>query len=218
MKLKRLVGSQRIESHKHLLDWVITKWRKVARNYEEETEEKSKTKSEEGASAQISDKMSKSTSDPDSERKRLAAERRKKIMEQMAMAQKNFMKENATMFDDDEKSKVVNKESESPNDGMDTSEGCKTSNSDGTLNELLALGPKRTSPNVTETNFTCILCQEEDKLEPEGKALVMASFVQKSTVLSNKRNAISGEGIDSNASKTEGTVIIILMLSIFIFS
>ena len=55
---------------------------------EEETEEKSKIKCEEGAATQISDKMSKSTSDPDSERKRLAAERRKKIMEQMAMAQK----------------------------------------------------------------------------------------------------------------------------------
>ena len=28
--LKQLVGSQRIESHKHLLEWVLKKWEKVA--------------------------------------------------------------------------------------------------------------------------------------------------------------------------------------------
>ena len=69
---------------------------------------------------------------------------------------------------------------------------------------LLALGPKRTAPVVTETNFTCILCQEEDKLQPEGKALVMASFVQKSNVLSNKRNTLFDDSLDSYISKTEG--------------
>merc|ERR1712018_561140 len=51
--------------------------------------------------------------------------------------------------------------------------------------------------------FTCILCQEEDKLQPEGKSLVMASFVQKSTVLSNKRNNIVGDGIDRGLWKNE---------------
>ena len=92
------------------------------------------------------------------------------------------MKENATLFDDGEGSGGKEKEvamdiTESNNDGMD--DFCMVPKS------LLALGPKRTAPVVTETNFTCILCQEEDKLQPEGKALVMASFVQKSNVLSN---------------------------------
>merc|ERR1719411_694370 len=84
---------------------------------------------------------------------------------------------------------------ESNNDGMD--DFCMVSK------PLLALGPKRTAPVVTETNFTCILCQEEDKLQPEGKALVMASFVQKSNVLSNKRNNIVDDGIDKGLWKNE---------------
>merc|ERR1712061_730446 len=126
-----------------------------------------------------------------------AAERRKKIMEQMAKAQKNFMKENATLFDDGSKEAKTSKHDlDQP---MDTDLESSVMNSQAHL----ALGPKRTSPTVTEATFTCILCQEEDKLQPEGKSLVMASFVQKSTVLSNKRNNISDEGIDSSAGRTE---------------
>lgn len=34
-----------------------------------------------------------------SEKKKLAADRRKKLMEQMKKAQRNFMKENAQLFD-----------------------------------------------------------------------------------------------------------------------
>ena len=40
------------------------------------------------------------TDDKEAERKRLAAERRKKVMDQMKNAQKNFMKENKQLYDD----------------------------------------------------------------------------------------------------------------------
>ena len=40
------------------------------------------------------------TEDKEAERKRLAAERRKKVMDQMKNAQKNFMKENKQLYDD----------------------------------------------------------------------------------------------------------------------
>ena len=198
-KLERLVGSQRIESHKHLLSWVIKKWRKVAGNPEIKTEGQSKGALDKGASNTAG--CEDANTDPECERKRLAAERRKKIMAQMALAQKNFMKENATLFDDGEGSGGKEKEvamdtTESNNDVMD--DFCMVPK------PLLALGPKRTAPVVTETNFTCILCQEEDKLQPEGKALVMASFVQKSNVLSNKRNTLFDDSLDSYISKTEG--------------
>ena len=50
------------------------------------------------------------------------------------------------------------------------------------------LGPNRSNPVFsTENEFTCILCQEEEELKIEGKALVTAAFLQKSTVLSNRR-------------------------------
>ena len=90
-KLERLVGSQRIESHKHLLSWVIKKWRKVAGNPEIKTEGQSKGVLDKGASNTSG--CEDANTDPESEKKRLAAERRKKIMAQMALAQKNFMKE-----------------------------------------------------------------------------------------------------------------------------
>ena len=49
-------------------------------------------------------------------------------------------------------------------------------------------GPNRSNPTTMEDNdFTCILCQEEEELKVEGKALVTAAFIQKSTVLSNHR-------------------------------
>ena len=123
-------------------------------------------------------------------------------MEQMAIAQKNFMKENAKLFE--EGSSEEKKTAKEHDTVMDTTEESNGSLVCDTSETLVALGPKRTAPTVTETTFTCILCQEEDKLQPEGKALVMASFVQKSTVLSNKRNNISDEGCDSGLYLTEG--------------
>ena len=193
--LERLVGSQRIESHKHLLDWVIKKWRSVSGKNENDKPEdhKSGTEREDKKETNIETTKEK---DADLERKRLAAERRKKIMEQMQKAQKNFMKENATLFDEGSKdAKASNKDSEQPTD----------TNSEDLSSVMvprpnLALGPERTTPTVTETTFTCILCQEEDKLQPEGKSLVMASFVQKSTVLSNKRSNVSDDGLDNEGN------------------
>ena len=163
-----------------------------------------------GSGGSGSESMQATAIDPDLEKKRLAAERRKKIMEQMALAQKNFMKENATLFDDGNKEeKKENKPSDS---AMDTMEGSHEGSPENSSRPLVALGPKRTAPSITETTFTCILCQEEDKLQPEGKALVMASFVQKSTVLSNKRNNISDEGLDSSFCKAEGNIYCFLNL------
>ena len=213
MMLERLVGSQRIESHKHLLGWVLKKWRQVSGNYEEPKAVQAKSNAQ--APGPIGESTLSITSDPDLEKKRLAAERRKKIMEQMALAQKNFMKENATLFDEGTKEeKKVNKDADII---MDTTEAHNANLSDCNSRPLVALGPQRTAPCVTETTFTCILCQEEDKLQPEGKALVMASFVQKSTVLSNKRNNISDEGFDSSVCRTEGNIPFIWAIKFLIF-
>ena len=193
--LERLVGSQRIESHKHLLYWVISKWKRVAGIYEGPKQ---------GESCQLNsdEKIGAAISDPESEKKRLAAERRRKIMEQMAKAQKNFMKENAKMFE-------VGATAKDEKNGKESSEGLMMDTSEDTSSSLMidagevstvALGPKRAAPVLTEVTFTCILCQEEDQLQPEGKSLVMASFVQKSTVLSNRRNTNAEEFDDTAVS------------------
>jgi hypothetical protein len=79
MQLERLVGSQRIESHKHLLDWVLKKWRRVAGNYEGSKHgPTSPIVGQDKMEAESSDNICKLSSDPEVERKRLAAERSKK--------------------------------------------------------------------------------------------------------------------------------------------
>ena len=56
------------------------------------------------------------------ERKRLAAERRKKVMEQMKNAQKNFMKENKDLFVGDSAQKRPRLNTESKDEEMSTVE------------------------------------------------------------------------------------------------
>ncbi len=44
----------------------------------------------------------------------------------------------------------------------------------------VALGPNPSMPEYEEsTQVTCILCQEEATITAEGKAMVLAAFVQK---------------------------------------
>ena len=91
------------------------------------------------------------------ERKRLAAERRKKVMEQMKNAQKNFMKENKELFVGDSAQKRPRLNTESKDDEMSTVEP-----SVPTL--VQCLGPDRASPTVDGADseaISCILCQEE---------------------------------------------------------
>lgn len=53
---------------------------------------------------------------------------------------------------------------------------------------LIALGPKQTKVFDKKQIVTCILCQEEQEIKLNSKAMVLASFVQRSTVLSKNRS------------------------------
>lgn len=92
-KLKRLVGSQRIESHKDLLNWTINTWQRVSGMV-------TKMEVVEEVKNEVTEKETSYVEDKETLKKRLAAERRKKVMDQMKNAQKNFMKENKQLFDD----------------------------------------------------------------------------------------------------------------------
>ena len=91
--LTQLIGSQRIESHKHLLEWVMNKWRTVVGATDEAGNQALTPAPHQMAST--------GSSDAETEKKRKAAERRKMIMAQMQKAQKNFMQENAKLFDEE---------------------------------------------------------------------------------------------------------------------
>ena len=96
------------------------------------------------------------------------------------------MKENANLFDgaaEKKEEEAETKEELSPE--VEKEEGEET--------KSVALGAHRSPPISTDSTFTCILCQEEEKLANDGKTLVMAAFVQKSTVLSNKKSLEESE-------------------------
>ena len=165
-KLQKLVGSQRIESHKDLLTWTINTWQRVAGIQMEVQESKS---------VEMDQKMDEVVDEKEVERKRLAAERRRKVMDQMKNAQKNFMKENKKLFDD-----TVHKRTR-----LDTNSELNSSIKE---ENIQCLGPDRAIPVTNEEKFhTCILCQDEEELKPAGNCLVTAAYIQKSTVLSNRR-------------------------------
>ena len=52
---------------------------------------------------------------------------------------------------------------------------------------LLCVGPRRSRPLEKRQVVTCILCQEEQEIRADGKAMVLAAFVQRSTVMSKNR-------------------------------
>lgn len=162
--METLSGSHRIESHRELLAWTIRKFRTVS-GVEEKME--------------VVDDTEEEDEEAKKKRAKAAAERRKRIMAQMANQQKNFMSENAKLFD--ETPSGLRERHISTNDWEDET------NLDSSFS--VCLGPNRSQPYPTETRFTCILCQEEEQLASDNNTLVMASYVQKSTVLSRNRGA-----------------------------
>lgn len=55
---------------------------------------------------------------------------------------------------------------------------------------LTALGPAQTQVPEPRQFVTCILCQEEQEVTVESRAMVLAAFVQRSTVLSKDRSKV----------------------------
>lgn len=168
--LEALISSPRIDAHKDLLRWTLQKYKQVA------------TLSAQGDAPSTStiETSANSPAIPDEDEKqrkaKLAAQRRAKIMAQMAAMQNQFMKENAKLFEETQ--------SEIPNNeinefAMETTEVVP--------DNPICLGPKQTARTNIEKTYTCILCQETQKSTVEGPALVLAGFVQQATVLCTNR-------------------------------
>uniref|UniRef100_A0A8C8IDU4 E3 ubiquitin-protein ligase n=1 Tax=Oncorhynchus tshawytscha TaxID=74940 RepID=A0A8C8IDU4_ONCTS len=109
------------------------------------------------------------------ERKRkaeIARLRREKVMAQMSEMQRHFINENKELFQQslEERIKIVSHRS------------CSPASSDAAL---ACVGPRRSRPREKRQVVTCILCQEEQEIRADGKAMVLAAFVQRSTVIVN---------------------------------
>lgn len=61
---------------------------------------------------------------------------------------------------------------------------CSPTSSDAAL---ACVGPRRSRPREKRQVVTCILCQEEQEIRADSKAMVLAAFVQRSTVMSKNR-------------------------------
>jgi E3 ubiquitin-protein ligase UBR2 len=169
-QLEQLVGNQRIDSHKELLQWVIQKWKSLTGESRQSESVATGAASESSATSEAA-----GLSEEKKKKAAMAAARRAKIMAQMQSAQKNFMKENSQLFE----------ETPSGIDRQRTESSCRDEETSAT--KSVCLGTTKSPPVTNPSSFTCILCQEDETLYAEGPSLVIAAFVQKSTVLSRQR-------------------------------
>ncbi|XP_071961938.1 E3 ubiquitin-protein ligase UBR2-like isoform X2 [Antedon mediterranea] len=166
--LQALVGNQRIEVYKDLVQWVLEKLSEVL-----------KLKGTCGTSPQP-DVPSVDNSKKEEEKKtkaQLAQERRKRIMAQMSNMQKSFIKKNPNLFE------VSSSQSDrkSSTTSMDVD--------DGPVSYAIALGPEHTTVSEVEpSQVTCILCQEEELIKHAAPVMVLTAFIQRSSVLSRARD------------------------------
>uniref|UniRef100_A0A673VWZ9 E3 ubiquitin-protein ligase n=1 Tax=Salmo trutta TaxID=8032 RepID=A0A673VWZ9_SALTR len=112
------------------------------------------------------------------ERKRkaeMARLRREKIMAQMSEMQRHFINENKELFQ---------QSLEELDASTSTSLEHSPTSSDAAL---VCVGPRRSRPREKRQVVTCILCQEEQEIRADSKAMVLAAFVQRSTVMSKNR-------------------------------
>lgn len=174
--METLATSPRVEAHKDLITWTINKYKQVAAS-ESETMKEVEQPSSSGRDASANEEKDR--------RAKLAAQKRAKIMAQMAALQNTFMKENAKLFE--ETGTELNVAANLSGSAMDLSE-C----SDVNLRPI-ALGPKQTPRLNQEKTYTCILCQEQQKVTKDGPVLVLSAFVQQATVLCQVRGNIEEE-------------------------
>lgn len=160
----------KVEGHQDLLKWTIDKFNIVIakRGYN--------LTQVESATPCTSIPKSPSQSSMQEEKKRLAslaAKRRARIMAQMSSQQQSFIKENSQFFQD------MTAEEGTAGSLMDIREADD--------DEPVAVGTKQRGRMAKVEEHTCILCREEQEVTSAGRCLVLAAYVQRSTVLSKNR-------------------------------
>ncbi|XP_061173944.1 E3 ubiquitin-protein ligase UBR2-like isoform X1 [Saccostrea echinata] len=181
--LESLVADPKNISHdstKDLLSWILKKFVEV----------RQMTSSAEAQSPfeQVSS-FSKEENEAAKKRKaRLAAKRKEKIIAKISQMQQNFIRDNADLFEStDADTSLTRGTSE-----MDISESAHHETP-------VALGKYRSTPcSIGITKATCILCQEEQEISHNSRAMVLAGFVQRSTVMSQckSKEFPDGENFD----------------------
>ncbi|XP_048661276.1 E3 ubiquitin-protein ligase UBR2 isoform X4 [Marmota marmota marmota] len=168
--LETLQNAPYLEVHKDMIRWILKTFNAIKK-----IRESSSTSPVAETEGTI---MEESSRDKDkAERKRkaeIARLRREKIMAQMSEMQRHFIDENKELFQQTLE--------------LDSSTSAVLDNSPVVSDvKLIALGPAQTQVPEQRQFVTCILCQEEQEVNVESRAMVLAAFVQRSTVLSKNR-------------------------------
>ncbi|XP_033110450.1 E3 ubiquitin-protein ligase UBR2-like [Anneissia japonica] len=167
--LQSLVGNQRIDVYKDLLEWVLKKFSEV-----------SKLKGNLGTELPLEPKSMDDSKEEEEKKTKaeLAQERRKRIMAQMSDMQRSFIKKNPSLFEDT--NPLDSRKSSTTSMDVDVS--------DGPLSYAIALGSEQTLIPVREpSKVTCMLCQEEEKISDDAPIMVLTACIQRSSVLSSTR-------------------------------
>lgn len=171
--LEECLNCPRIEVQKDLLKWIIRKFK-----YVQTLRLKGETNTIEMEESTSNVSQIAETSKRDRKRNaELAAARKARIMAHMSAMQKNFIKEHAELFKEAELEELS-----MPGSQIEITE-MQTDNS-------VAIGNHQKRKNISNQVFTCILCREDQEVSLAGPALVLAAFVQRSTVLSKNRKHI----------------------------
>uniref|UniRef100_A0A8C9SSU5 E3 ubiquitin-protein ligase n=1 Tax=Scleropages formosus TaxID=113540 RepID=A0A8C9SSU5_SCLFO len=162
--LETLQNAPHLEVHKDMIRWILKTVAAIKTMRERTT-----TAPETDATVRDKDKA---------ERKRkaeMARLRREKIMAQMSEMQRHFINENKELFQQslEELEASTSASLEHSPTSPDTASVC--------------VGPRRSRPSEKRLVVTCILCQEEQEVREDGRAMVLAAFVQRSTVMSKNQ-------------------------------
>ncbi|XP_017164327.1 E3 ubiquitin-protein ligase UBR2 [Poecilia reticulata] len=170
--LESLQNAPHLEVHKDMITWIL----KVVGNIKTTRERTT------GCSVGVSHgrRPEETVRDKDkAERKRkaeMARLRREKVMAQMSEMQKHFINENKELFQQSMEDLEAAAAEHSP------------PSSEPTCAAQICVGPRRVGGAERRQLVTCILCQEEQEVRGHGRAMVLAAFIQRSTVLSKNRS------------------------------
>uniref|UniRef100_A0A673VLJ5 E3 ubiquitin-protein ligase n=1 Tax=Salmo trutta TaxID=8032 RepID=A0A673VLJ5_SALTR len=170
--LENLQNAPHLEVHKDMIRWIL----KTVASIKTMRELTASTYTVTASGSHAQEEM---VCDKDkAERKRkaeMARLRREKIMAQMSEMQRHFINENKELFQ---------QSLEELDASTSTSLEHSPTSSDAAL---VCVGPRRSRPREKRQVVTCILCQEEQEIRADSKAMVLAAFVQRSTVMSKNR-------------------------------
>uniref|UniRef100_A0A1A8MWJ8 E3 ubiquitin-protein ligase n=1 Tax=Nothobranchius pienaari TaxID=704102 RepID=A0A1A8MWJ8_9TELE len=173
--LESLQNTPHLEAHKDMITWIL----KMVGSIKTIRERTSSTSS---ITISLGQGLEETVRDKDkAERKRkaeMARLRREKIMAQMSEMQKHFISENKELF----------QQSMEELEASSSAAEYSSHSSELTCTSQVCVGPWRMGRSERRQLVVCILCQEEQDVRGHGRAMVLAAFIQRSTVLSKNRS------------------------------